>query len=356
MSDLTEQETYALFANVPYLINEGVPLNVIEEELDSYGLDYKIDPEFSDRLSATLVSDKDLVHSVRGTDIHSVKDLLSDAGLVGSHPLTAKLLNTGVAMFYPYLFSHINPENYNSQFIREQLHYLASEAGYEGMTAWDDGPQMSQAEYIEELQRTANFANKLNLKEYNQKLKTLSKGGVGLLSFGAGANLFKQLVTDNVRIDPELEKLNNIKMKYPNKSISLTGHSLGSLVNVLGRKEKLKSITFNPAPQTEKENPHPSSKIYRIKGDPISYFLTDIDAEPRVELDGKYRNLHSLNNFLPDKIIKKTENLSERRENVINNFKMSKENNNDYNVYFNYCRRFPDNPVCKDKEKNIYLV
>ncbi len=356
MSDLTEQETYALLANVPYLINEGVPLNVIEEELDAYGLDYKIDREFSDRLSATLVSDTDLVHSVRGTDIHSVKDLLSDAGLVGSHPLTAKLLNTGAAIFYPYLFSHINPERYDSQYIREQLHYLASEAGYQGMTAWDDGPEMSQAEYIEELERMAKFGNKLDLKEYNQKLKSLSKGGIGLLSFGAGANLFKQLVTDNVRIDPEKEKLNNIKIKYPNKSISLTGHSLGSLVNVLGRKEKLKSITFNPAPQTETESPHPGSKIYRIKGDPVSYFLTNVDAEPRVEIEGKFRNLHSLTNFLPNKIIKETETLSERRQNEINNFNINSNKKDDYNVYLNYCRRFPDNPICKDREKNIFLV
>jgi len=359
MSDLTEQETYALFANVPYLINEGVPLNVIEEELEDYGLDYKIDPELSDTLSATLIHpvNKDLVHSVRGTDPHSIKDILSDAGIVGSHPFFIKLFNTGSVMFYPFLFANINSDNVNSRIIRNAIYDMYT--NYDLLTSWDEGPEYTSEEYIDELKRMEKVVKEMKLSEDIKQRMRMIKGGTAITGSALSLTKAKRLMTDAVRIKPEMDKLNQIKMKYPEHSVSLTGHSLGSLVNVLGRKEKLKSITFNPAPQEmeEKTAPHPGSKVYRVKGDPVSYFLTDLDTEPRIEIKGKYRNLHSLNNFLPDKIIKKIETISpERRENVINNFKINSNKKDDYNVYLNYCRRFPDNPVCKDKEKNIFLV
>ena len=48
MTELTEQDKYALLANVPYLINEGVPIDDIERDLKEYGLDYTIDKDLSD--------------------------------------------------------------------------------------------------------------------------------------------------------------------------------------------------------------------------------------------------------------------------------------------------------------------
>ena len=78
---LTEDEKYAIMANVPYQIHEGVPHNLIEEELRLYGLDHEIDRELTDHYGAVLHNDNELIHAVRGTDPLHGHDLISDLGI-----------------------------------------------------------------------------------------------------------------------------------------------------------------------------------------------------------------------------------------------------------------------------------
>ena len=39
------------------------------------------------------------------------------------------------------------------------------------------------------------------------------------------------------RLQPEKDKLKRVQNKYKNKNINLAGHSLGSIANVLGKRE-----------------------------------------------------------------------------------------------------------------------
>ena len=337
MTELTEQDKYALLANVPYLINEGVPIDDIERDLKEYGLDYTIDKDLSDKQSATLVG-SDVVHSVRGTDIHSLQDLISDAGIVASHPIFIKLFNTALAgtAGIPFLQSIEK----TSDVISNALYGMYS--GYDLLTSsdWEEGVAwMSTEEWVEELERLNNRINIIKRRETREQLKRTGLTTLGLLSSALTLTKTKRLLTDNIRIEPEKKKLDSIKQKYPKKEISLTGHSLGSIVNVLGRKENIKSITFNPAPQ-DMENTmeaHPQSVIYRVEGDPVSYFLTAKDTEKIITIPkNPYIFSHSLTNFIPPKPVKKL--IKEEPKSFI----FMKERPS-----YDLCKIYPDNPICK---------
>jgi len=342
MSDLSEQEKYALFANVPYLMHEGVPQSVIEEDLKAYGLDYKIDPELSDRLSATLVSDADIVHSVRGTDPHSLKDLISDVGIVASHPTAIKLANTlSVISGFSGLFPYISGNLPVSAEVKEGYYELFK--NYDGLTGrgefadWEEGPQWSHEEWRDEVARLANVVTQRKIREAGEQKIKGTITGASLLGTTYALSQSKKLITDSVRTAREKEKLNLIKEKYKDIPVSLTGHSLGSVVNVLGRKENIKTITFNPAPQQMEETTeaHPESRIYRTRRDPVSYFLTEQDTEPKTVIQSKYMNTHSLTNFLPESRPK-----ARIRQIPQMTFKPPE---------VSFCDRFPDNPKCKQR-------
>jgi len=340
--DLTEQEKYALFANIPYLINEGVPIDVIERDLKEYDLDYKIDTELSDSISSTIVGQNDIVHSVRGTDIKSFKDLISDAGIISSHPVFIRLFNTIVATTggLPLLMG--DPKI--SEEVKTALYGMYS--GYDLLTQWDDGPEMSPQEWEEELIRMENRIRAIQAREAREQRRKTGIGTTALLSSALALTRTKRLITDNIRIEPERRKLEEIKNKYPDKSISLTGHSLGSVVNILGRKSNIKSITFNPAPQ-ETENvmeAHPDSKAYTIKNDPVSFFLTKDDTEERITVPQKVSNPHSLTNFLPKKVLQLKELKEPKPEMTPEKIKTHLK---DSRAEFDYCKYFPDNPRCK---------
>ena len=343
---LSEQEKYALFANVPYLINEGVPIEDIERDLQEFGLDYKIDPELSDSISSTLVG-TDVVHAVRGTDIKSFKDLVSDAGIITSHPTFIRLFNTLVATTggIPLLIG--DPKI--SEEIKSALYGMYS--GYDALTEWDDGPEMTRDEWEDELIRLENRVRRIQAREVTEQRKKIGIGTSALLGSALLLTRTKRLITDAIRIEPEMIKLKQINEKYPNKSVSLTGHSLGSVVNILGRKNNIKSITFNPAPQ-ETENKlsaHPDSTIYRTRTDPISYFLTDDDTEKKIIIPKKEGiNPHSLSNFLPEKKIKtKVDELNNEFKQVLIKPNLNIIKKQFKEPKFNYCDIFPENPRCK---------
>lgn len=340
---LSEQEKYALFANVPYLINEGMPIDDIERDLKEYGLDYKIDTELSDAISSTIVGENDVIHSVRGTDIKSFKDLISDANIISSHPTFIRLFNTLVATTggLPLLIG--DPKI--SDEIKSALYGMYS--GYDALTEWDEGPEMSRDEWEEELIRLENRVRQIQAREMRQHRRMTAGIGTALLSSALALTRTKRLITDNFRIEPERIKLDKVKNKYPDKNISLTGHSLGSVINILGRKNNIKSISFNPAPQ-ETENiikAHPDSKAYLIKNDPVSYFLTSDDTEKRINVKQKVSNPHSLTNFLPNKQLRRLE-LKEVPEIKPETFLRSKDRTR---PDFDFCKFYPDNPKCKER-------
>jgi len=349
MTELTEKDKYALFANVPYLINEGVPIDDIERDLKEYGLDYTVDKDLSDKQSATIVGKNDIVHSVRGTDIHSIQDLIIDAGIVTSHPIFIKLFNTALAgtTGIPFLQSIEKTSN----IISNALYGMYS--GYDLLTSgdWEEGPQMSREEWVEELERLNDRINIIKQRETREQMKRTGLTSLGLLSSALTLTKTKRLLTDNIRIEPEKKKLSAIKQKYPKRDISLTGHSLGSIVNVLGRKEGIKSITFNPAPQETEDiiKAHPASKIYRVEGDPVSYFLTDKDTEKIVTIPkNPYIFTHSLTNFIPPKPDKKLIK-EELKEESPKSFIYMKERFREQNERpsFDLCKLYPENPICK---------
>lgn len=342
--DLTEQEKYALFANIPYLINEGVPIDVIERDLKEFNLNYKIDTELSDSISSTIVGENDIVHSVRGTDIKSFKDLISDAGIISSHPTFIRLFNTIVATTggLPLLIG--DPKV--SDEVKTALYGMYS--GYDALTQWDEGPEMSREEWEDELSRLENRIGSIQAREAREQVRKTTIGSTALLSSALALTRTKRLITDNIRVEPERRKLEQIKNKYPNKNISLTGHSLGSVVNILGRKNNIKSITFNPAPQETETvmDAHPDSKVYRIKNDPISFFLTKDDTEKRITVPQKISNPHSLSNFLPEKQLR-TKELKEPKPKEV-----PQKNSFNNKPDFDYCLYYPDNPKCK----NLFFV
>lgn len=340
---MDEHEEYSVYANAPYLLHEGHSIEDVEKEILDYGLTGKIDKELTDDLSTTIVKDDKVIHSVRGTDPLTFKDLISDIGIVLSHPISQNImkgLNTFGAIYGINFNNYLIPieENIKNQmtkltpeFYEYQLAGLKKDKQF--LMGAEEGPQFSLQEWIEEVNKAQENIKKAKTLQEKETLNKLLKNlltGTSLLSGTYFTNKYKE----DKRINPEKEKLNLIKKKYPNKKIELAGHSLGSVVNVLGRQENLKTITFNPAPQYESGNHHPESKIYRIKGDPVSFFLSGADTEPVIELKGKEgKYSHSLTNFLPSK----SNPLPQRELKE----KYTKEDEIDY------CRRFPNDPNCK---------
>lgn len=340
---MEEHEEYSVYANVPYLLHEGHSIENVEKEIEEYGLTGKIDKELTDDLSTTIIKDDKVIHSVRGTDFLTFKDLISDIGIVLSHPISQNImkgLNTAGAIYGINFNNYLIPikESIKNQvtkltpeFYQTQSYSLIKDKEF--LRRAEEGPEWSLQEWIEEVKSAQDKIKKAKTLQEKTTLNKLLKNlltGTGLLTGTYFTNKYKQ----EKRINPEKEKLDLIKQKYPNKDIELTGHSLGSVVNVLGRKEGLKTITFNPAPQYELGEHHPESKIFRVEGDPVSFFLSAQDTEPVIELKGKEgKYSHSLTNFLPSK--RKPLQQLEIKE------KYTKQDEIDY------CRKFPNDPNCK---------
>jgi len=342
---MEEYEEYSVYANAPYLLHEGHSIEDVEKEILDYGLTGKIDPDLTDDLSTTIVKDDKVIHSVRGTDPKTFKDLISDMGIALKHPLVQKSINTLIAIggidfnnFRIPIQQNIAEEvtKLTPEFYQAQMYNIIGEQEYMTNVAEDPEdvmPEWSMEEWLEEVSRIESKIKKAKNLQKKEELSniayTLLKG-TGLVGLSALLNNYKE----KNRIAPEIEKLEKIKQKYPNRKIELTGHSLGSVVNVLGRKEGLKTITFNPAPQIDKGQHHPNSKIYRTKYDPVSFFLSGADTEPVIEINkkqGKYS--HSLTNFLPSK--------SNPLPQIELKEKYTKEDE------IEYCRKFPNDPNCK---------
>ena len=328
---LEEYQEYGLYANTPYLLNEEVAIEDIEQNLLDHGLDYKIDKELSDRFSTVLVGDNKVIHSIRGTDFGESKDVLADMAIAINNPFTKKLLNTlstihGVSIFQglqePYIsdfkdMAENSITKLTEQFYQNQILDLMTNR--EILMHDPDGPEMSFAEFTEDIDTIKTKISRLPIVQReeakNKLIDVLKLLGVHILSTLGLNYVFKD------RLEPEKKKLKLVQNKYKDKNINLTGHSLGSIANVLGRENKIKTITLNPAPQSSTQSPHPDSKIYRTHNDLVSYFLypEQGDKEPVIHIDSddgfnyfKPFQPHFLSNFLPSISLKTVQQLDNR--------------------------------------------
>ena len=395
---LTEDEKYAIFANIPYQIHEGVPIEVIEEELRAYGLDHNIDEELSDRVGVILHNDDEMIHSVRGTDFTNARDLVSDLGLILGNPTFVKGAKTlALAEQIPYALHDKflgNPFTYPSAEFVDDVRplisgrlvgrdYLFSQKMSDETPANlmeiietqqgiidPDSPWFNEEIYNdpEELQQYIQDTRELYEDVKEQIPKALTKRGTdlvaGLVGGYVGAKALAKAggsLPEYLRIKPERERLQKALDKHSNKTPSLTGHSLGSVVNVLGRENNIKTISFNPAPQGGediKRPHHKDSKVYRIKGDIVSFkgFRTPEDTEPVIEFEPRYGSsflhYHKVNQFIPDK--PKPQIAIPLYSPV--HYRPTMYNNKIRSVEFDFCKYNPDNPKCIkiSREKEYY--
>ena len=391
---LSEDEKYAIMANVPYQIHEGVPIDVIEQELRLYGLDHEIDKELSDQVGAVIHNDDEVIHSVRGTN--NLPDLIADAGLAVGNPFALKVfktlalaetipyslhrkflgnplleipdtkyeeyqedvrpLLTGRKFWRDYMFSEkMSRETYQSQ--KQTLHVLRQMINPES-ERYD--PYMDPDEVEEEMEELLEEITKKEKNRWLNVIWSITKGSGFTYGLRKAFELGGPAIPEYLRIDPERKRLLKVLEKYPNKTPSLTGHSLGSVVNVLGREKNIKTITFNPAPQGDEDSEtkhHEDSKVYRIRGDPISYhrFRTESDTEPVVEFEPRYGFLpiphfHSLSQFIPEKPKIKIEKVLYSPF----NYRPITYDNKRVSQVFDYCKEYPYLTECSGKREKEY--
>ena len=410
---LTEDEKYAIMANVPYQIHEGVPIDVIEQELRLYGLDHEIDKELSDRVGVILHNDDEMIHAVRGTDFTNTRDLISDLGLILGNPVFVKGAKTlALAESIPYALHSKYVDNYAfSEGVRnvgttaewkqlDDVRPLFYGRQFARKSAFPRGAGHSAVESIENdireniytaqahkalldyemkkgdpmAHQTADVweaeieALKENIDERTDALEEATKKQAGAIFKAvagpvatieglakAGASLPEYL-----RIQPERERLQKALDKHIGKTPSLTGHSLGSVVNVLGRENNIKTISFNPAPQggDDFKGHHPDSKVYRIKGDIVSFkgFRTPEDTEPITEFEPRYGFLpiphfHSLSQFIPEKPKIQIERVLYSPF----NYRPVKYDNRRVSQVFDYCKEFPYLQECYGRREKQYF-
>lgn len=350
MSDYTESELYSIFANVGYEINQGKTLEEIEQEIkQDYGLDIKLDKELTDNYGAIIKFGDEIIHSVRGTD--SFTDFLVDLNFMTSHSyygsITTLFFSTlGSIKKGKGLMNYLEDNYENPNFIRNTAqsfmnsYYEAREQSFttrdieEGFitrTNIRNNPQfgvipeelleegfadildLAHDEVMEEIDRLSFLERRRSTKDYEQMRNYVLQMTLVLTTpFIIKKSLEYYIGTTlrGKRVNREFKRFNDASMKYSNLKMSLTGHSLGSIVNDIGRTHNVKSITFNPAPmEHNKKQPHKDSKIYRMENDFVSHFLTDSDKEDTQHIPKypSYHNLyeplkiHTLNNFLPER-------------------------------------------------------
>ena len=117
----------------------------------------------------------------------------------------------------------------------------------------------------------------------------------------------------NGRFREAQHKYEEVKNINPNSKIITTGHSLGGSEAVyVGRKNNIDAVAYNigssplqlPTELNASITHKKQSIIYHTYADPISISNSFIDTNDDIyTLPPKYLNLHSLANFLPDKII-----------------------------------------------------
>ena len=341
---MNQAEEYSLLSNVGYELEQGVPIQDIEDELKSYGLDYTIDPELSDDKSVVLKQNNKIVHSIRGTKPTELLDLLNDLRIgLGLQTVLNTLLSK------PYLQPSLLAES-------------KARTGRSGLGLHSIPDSEILMNYIKSKVPVGYKA--MIPKSINPELRSFKhpKTPIEFIKSPYGAPLITAMATKSIeklsnlilppsidRFDIEDKKYEKIQEKYPNEDKVFTGHSLGgAIANYLGKKYYKPSITFNAAPNRylQEQPTHPSSVVYRTKTDPISY-LREAEAEKVVNLDSKFYNSHSLANFFPQKKQVVTP--------PVPSFFKSTPKIKPILKTSNFCLDNPEAPICK-KNRVVYNV
>lgn len=332
MTELTEQDKYALLANVPYLINEGVPIDDIILNLKEYGLDYKHDPEYTNDQRATLISEDEIIHSIRGTA--DLTDILNDIKL-----------GAGISKF----FTTLSSKPYLQPSLRKGaglMNYIPETTGI--MTYIKSQAPRGYKQYIPktlnpEIRSTSKFRTPIQVIKAFPTLPLVVGTTGTLLNKGVNKLIDTLYPQSYDRFNTELKIYDDIVKKYPSTPHLLTGHSLGGgISNHISRLRNVPAITFNPAPAHENyENIVEGSKTYRTNFDIVSYLRDEAEPETVITVPQKEMRPHSLTNFLPNKQLRQGE-LKEVKE--TKTFLRMKDINKSE---FDFCKFYPDNPICK---------
>jgi len=314
---LSEEEEYAVYSNIPYLLYRGMTVPEAQKELEEYGLSGEIDPELSDELSVVIKKDDKVVHSIRGTQ--DLVDVMSDIRL-GSK--LSKLLTTVAAK------PHLQPSLRGSP-----LDYIPDTQGL--MKVVKD---LAPKGYKRGIPKTLNPEMRtFSPRTPIQGLKSLYALPVGVKLMSDGiTKLFDTVYPDSIdRFKQQEEKFEKIKQKYPKETFEFTGHSLGGgIANHLSRIHRSKAITYNPAPaHFNKEKAHPNSVVYRKDYDIVS-FLREDEAETVVSSSAKSYAPHTITNFIPNKPVEPAKPVEPVK------FKISES-------LFRRCEEDPTRPECR---------
>jgi len=265
--ELTEQEKYALLSNVPYLIQQGVPIDDIILDLKEYGLDYKHDPEYTNDERATLIGKEEIVHAIRGTA--DITDILNDIKL-----------GAGISKF----FTTLSAKPYLQPSLRKGagiLNYIPETTGI--MSYIKAQAPKGYRQYIPktlnpEIRSSSKFGTPIQVIKALPTLPLVVGTTGTLLNKGVNKLIDTLYPVSYDRFNTELELYDKIIKKYPNTPHTLTGHSLGGgISNHISRLRNVPAITFNSAPAHENyENVVEGSKMYRTNFDIVSY-LRDSD-------------------------------------------------------------------------------
>lgn len=320
---LTEEEEYAVYSNIPYLIDNGMSIQEAQKELESYGLTGTIDTELSNELSVVIKKEDKVIHSIRGTQ--DLVDILTDINL-GSK--LSKVVNTIVSK--PYLQPSLrgSPLDYipDSEGIMKMIKNLAPK-GYKQGIPKTLNPEM----------RT------MSPKTPIQGIKSLYALPMGVKIINDGiSKLFNIVYPESIdRFKQQEEQFKLIKQKYPKEKFDFTGHSLGGgIANHLSRIHNSRAITYNPAPaHFNKEKAHPNSKVYRKNYDIVSA-LRENEVEEVISTPSRSYTPHSLTNFIPRKPNKELRN--ETRV----------ESRNESGKLFRRCIEDPTRPECRPNKIN----
>ena len=333
--ELTEAEKYSLLSNVPYLINEGVPINDILLELKEYGLDYSHDPKYTNTERATLVGENEIIHSIRGTA--DVTDILNDIKL-----------GAGISKFFTTLSAkpYLQPSLRKSAGI---LNYIPETTGV--MTdiksqAPRGYKQMIPKTLNPEIRSSSKFGTPIQVLKALPTLPLVVGTTSSLLIKGVNKLIDSLYPESYDRFNTELELYDKIIKKYPTMSHTLTGHSLsGGISNHISRLRNVPAITFNPAPAHENyDSIVEGSRVYRTNYDIVSYLRDEQEPEPITIVPRKGFDPHPLSNFFPDKNIYLKTELKEPE--TFERIKIDKKTD------FDFCKFYPDNPVCRNRELN----
>jgi len=299
---------------------------------------WQIDPELSNEFSIVAFNDdkKSVIHAVRGTD-PKTKDLVTDMFIVGNMFEQYSPYIGGIVGLSPSLERIFKPL---SKEMGKEMAEMAAidptelgeiimknvpEAAYDKMRrdlfqiGIETDEQFNQIMAEQFLKKgpaffrkqlpTADFFQGSFNKDIRQRAIRGAKFAGGIYGLGKLLQYAGTREPEGERLNREYSKHEKIKEKYADYSRSMTGHSLGGGISLhMSRTLGIPTYAFNPAPQlAHRDKPHLDSKIVRTLLDPVSLLSSSFAEPEKVKVvRTKHFDVHSMDNFIPPKIARRT--------------------------------------------------